>query len=470
MQPHQFSFSEEDIPMMEYANIFLGNIIWMKNGKGFEEATFDLVVRDLPKNWGYLVMYGLDRFLTHIQDFRFSEEDLYYLKKLHLVDEETYELYKNFKFSGDVWAIEEGTPFFAGEPIVRITGPLWQVSLFTALALNSFSYPIRVLTKGSRVRIAANNKPFSPGVAVVRGQGFEQVVIGQKAGFISGRTPPIQPNFYKRTKEIELEGGLIPQPNINHSIIKSFPTEKEAMRVAIREILPKVKSMTIMVDTYDMKKGLATLIKEMKQLSEKEQGEIYIPIDSGDVLKTAKYMRKELNKHKMTHVKITGFSNLQEYKIKELEDKKAPIDFYICVTEVTNITDAPALELVFKIAQITHPNGKVEYKAKLTKGKESYPGRKQIFRKYDAGGIMIKDTIGLENEKLGEPILKQFIKNGERIIPRENIHQTKERFLKNLEALPSESKQIYSKQKYPIEISPEIRKIIKELRKKHLGE
>ncbi len=468
METHQFSFSEDDIPMMEYANIFLGNIMWMKAGKGMEEATFDLVVRDLPKNWGYLIMYGLDRFLTHIKNFKFSEEDIVLLRKMNLVDKEQEELYRNFKFDGDVWSIEEGVPFFAKEPIIRISGQLWQVNLMTALALNAFSYPMRVITKGSRVRTASNGKRVSPAVAVVRGQGFEQVIIGQKAAFITGDASPIQPNFYKRTKEAD-KGNYFFQPNINHATIKSFNTEREAYKIAIKEVVPKTQMVTIMVDTYNMKKGLKTLIEEMKHLTRKEQEKIRIPIDSGDIIKSAKYMRKELDKNGLKHVNITAFSNLQEYKIKKLEDKKAPIDYYICVTEVTNITDAPALELVFKISEIIYPNGKVEYKAKLTKGKESYPGRKQIFRIYNSNGKMKKDIIGLETEKLGEAMLKQFIKKGERIIQRESIFETKKRFFKNFPKLQEDSKSIYSKQKYPVEESKEIKEIIKKLKKHHLG-
>jgi nicotinate phosphoribosyltransferase len=467
MEKHQFSYNEEDISMMEYANIFLGNIIWMKSEKGFEESTFDLVVREQPKNWGYFIMYGLDRFITYIQNFKFSEEDIKLLKKMHLITDEQEEIYKNFKFEGDVWALEEGTPFFAKEPIVRITGPTWQVNLLTALALNAFSYPIRVITKASRVKTAANGKRVSPAVAIVRGQGFEQVIIGQKAAVIAGNFNPIQPNFYKLTKEADTgEYGF--QPNINHATIKSYPTEREAMRHAIKEVLPHANTITIMVDTYDLKKGLKTLIEEMKNLTKEEQSKIYAPIDSGDTYQTAKYIRKELDKHKLQHVKITAYGNLEEYKITDLEKRKAPIDVYVCVTEVTNVTDAPALELVFKISEMKTPDGRVHYKAKLTKGKESLPGRKQIFRVFDKKGIMQKDIIGIETENFGQPMLKQFIKKGERIIPREGILETRKRFLEVFETLPKETKNIYSKQKYKAEYSPKIKEILKELTKEHI--
>jgi nicotinate phosphoribosyltransferase len=451
---------------MEYANIFLSNIMWMKSGKGFEEATFEITVRDLPKNWGYLEMYGLDRFLTYIQNFRFSESDIALLERMKLLTPNQRDYYKNFKFHGDVWSIEEGVPFFAGEPIIRITGPLAEVNLMTALALNAFSYPIRVLTKSARVRSVVKGNLVSPAAAVVRAQGFEQVIIGQKAAYMTGNINPIQPNFYK-CKEFEKHNFCF-QPNINHATIKSYDSEREAINIALKEILPLSTMLQIMVDTYNMKNGLKILMEEMKGLPKTELAKIYVPIDSGDVLDTAKYMRKELDKNNFKMVKIVAFSNLEEYKIKALVDANAPIDYYICVTEVTNVSDAPVLEIVFKMSEIRYPNGKVQYKAKLAKGKESYPGRKQIFRTYDKKGQMIKDIIGREEENLGEAMLVKFISKGERIIPRETLFNTKERFLKNFEKIPAKYKNIYCKNKFPVELSKELKKLVSEVKKHHL--
>ncbi len=467
MKKHQFSFPEDDIPMMEYGNMFLGNTMWLSSGKGMEEATFDLVVRDLPKNWGFLLMYGLDRFLAYIQSFHFSEEDTYVLKTLKLIEPEHEELYKNFKFSGDVWSIPEGTPFYAGEPIIRVSGPLWQVNLFTALALNAFSYPVRILTKGARVKIAAGKKRVAPGVNIVRSQGFEQVVICQKASYITGDASTTQPNFFKESKEF-LHDKLFFQPNINHATIKSFNNEREAMRVAITKILPNSTALQIMVDTYNMKKGLKTLIEEIKKVEPKEQEKLNIPIDSGNVLKTANYMRKELDKNGLEKIGIMAYSNLDEYKIKKLEAQKAPIQYYICITEVVNVSDAPILEQVFKMSELIYPNGKIEYKAKLAKGKESYPGRKQIFRKFNAKGKMERDIIGLENEKLGEPLLKQYIKKGQRILEVAPLKETKIIVKEQIEKIPSELKKIYAKDKYKVEISKDLKKMYNEVKKKHL--
>lgn len=468
MKKHQFYFSEKDIPMMEYGNMFLGNTMWFNSNKGFEEATFDLVVRNLPnKNWGFLLMYGLDRFLTYIKNFSFSQEDIDILLKLNLISSEQAKYYRNFKFSGDVWAIDEGTQFFPGEPVIRISGPLWQVNIFTALTMNAFSYPIRVLTKGVRVKLAAGHKKVAPGVNVVRAAGFEQVIICQKASFLSGDASTTQPNFFKENRDF-LVDKLFFQPNINHATIKSYSSEKEAFQVALRDILPQSQMLQIMIDTYNLRNGLKTLIAEVKKIPKKERGKLMVPIDSGDLLIESKYIRKELDKNGLSEIGIMAYSNLDEYKIKKLEDKKAPIDYYICITEVVNVSDAPTLEQVFKMSELRYPDGKVEFKAKLVKGKESYPGRKQIFRIYNKSGFLDKDIIGLEDEKLGEPLLKQYIKDGKRIIKQENIRETKKRLKERLSKLPSYLMKIKIKRQYPVLISNNLQRLFIKVKKEHI--
>ena len=453
---------------MEYGNMFLGNTMWMNSGKGFEETTFDLVVRDLPnKNWGFLLMYGLDRFLTYVKNYSFTKEDVEVLLKLNLISPKHAKYYRNFKFLGDVWSIDEGVPFFAGEPIVRVSGPLWQVNLFTALALNAFSYPVRVLTKGARVKIAAGNKMVAPGVNVVRSQGFEQVVICQKASYLTGDASTTQPNFYKENREF-LSDDLYFQPNINHATIKSYSDEREAFKAAIRDILPNSTMLQIMIDTYNLKNGLRILIEELKKLPKREQEKLKIPIDSGDLLKTSKYIRKELDKNGLDHVGIMAYSNLNEYKIQKLESKRSPIEYYICITEVVNVSDAPVLEQVYKMSELRYPGGKIEYKAKLVKGKESYPGRKQIFRLYSVNGKMQKDIIGLEHENLGEPLLRQYLKKGQRVIKPEDIRETRKRIQNNLIKIPDSLKNIYAKRKYDVKLSQDLKNLYKQVEKQHL--
>jgi nicotinate phosphoribosyltransferase len=461
---HQFSFDEKNIALIEYANIYLGNRLWLDNKMGLEETTFELTVREMPKNWGYFLFFGLDRFLELVKNFRFGKEEIKVLRDMHLIEKRHEKFYKNFKFNGDIWSIEEGTPFFEGQPIIRVTGTMIEANLMTALILNSFSYPVRNLTKITRLNNASGKKNFSS-AGSVRAQGMEQILINLLSCHIGGSQPSIQPISYFSEPNIPRNTF---QANINHATIKSFPNERDAIKFAIQKVLPSQASLQIMVDTYNVKTGLKILIEETKKISKKEQSKISVPIDSGDVYQTAKYMRKELDKNNLQHIKICAFCNLDEYKISALEKKKAPIDFYIGVTEVINVTDAPRFEAVYKMSEVIYPNGKREYKAKLAKGKKSYPGRKQIFRQYNNKGIMKKDVIALETEKIdGEKLLKQFVKNGNRIKKQEDINKTKRRVEESLSRLPKYTKEIHTNKKYPVEVSKKIKEIIRELKKKH---
>jgi nicotinate phosphoribosyltransferase len=466
MDKHQFSFNEDHLALMEYASMYIGNKIWLENGKGNEETTFELTIRDQPKNWGFFLFYGLDRFLAYIKSFRFSEEEIKLLKKMKLIDDAHEEYYKNFRFSGDVWSIEDGTPFFAGEPILRITGTMLETNLMTALVLNAFSYPVRILTKINRERIAVGKKTFTSGGSV-RMPGFEQIIIGQAANILAGSKPGIQPIAYTINEELG-EGPFSFSPNITHATIKSFDSEREAFRYTLQKIVPIYPKVNVMIDTYNTRQGIKKFIEEAKKVPQETIKQMMVTVDSGDLVKDTKYVRKELDKHKMNYIGITACSNLDEYRIKALEDKGAPIDYYVGVSEIMNISDAPILEAVYKMSEVRYPDGRIEYKAKLAEGKESYPSRKQIFRVFDKKGVMRKDIIGREEEKLGEPMLKLQMKNGERVTKPEDLFVLKKRIEDNLDKMPKSMKEIYAKHNYPVVLSPKLKRLYIEVAKKHL--
>lgn len=465
MEKHYFSFKEDDLLLMEYSNIFAANRIWMKFGRGNEIVTYDLVVRDMPKNWGYYIMFGLDRFLKYVKNLRFSKNDILMLKKMKLIDKEHVNFYKNFKFNGDIYAVPDGEIFFPKEPILRITGTALEVNLLTALAMNSFSYPIRIITKMKRAKIASGKANYSSGGGV-RSNGMEQILISLTTNYVIGGTNSIQPILYKEHPELMGEDWKF-YLNVNHALIKSFEKEEHAFDFALKEILPICDSMWVMIDTYDSKKGLAKYIEKIKNFSKEKQKRLVVSIDSGDIYKESIYIRKKLDEAKLYNVRISAYSNLDEYKIEKLVKRKAPIDWFVAITEVLNVTDHPKLELIFKVAE-SIKDGKITYKAKLTPGKESLPGRKQIFRIYNKKGKMIKDIIGLENEKINAtPILEQFMKNGKLIKNTYELKKVKYNLEKNMQTLPEYLKKVYVKKKYKVEKSKGIKKIIQKLKKEH---
>ncbi len=456
-----------DIPLMEYTNIFVANMAFMKRGLGNAIATFDLVVRDLPPRWNYFIMHGIDRFLAILEAYRFDDDALALLEKMGFLNSpELKNFYKSFSFTGDVRALRDGTLFFPGEPIVRITAPLLEANILTAFLLNSFSYPIRVLTKGARLKEAAKDKMLM--LAVTRIPGFEQSIFASKTAFFFDAFPHVAPIFTRKFPEF-------PPPskftvNVNHAVIKSFPSEKEAFQYALKELLPGAASMNVMVDTYHFEHGLSLFIRELSHIGKNDWRRVIVTIDSGDLYKRAVYARKTLDKAKMQDVGIVIASNLDEYSISRYMSKKIPVSLFVAVTEFVNTSDAPKLEIIYKMAELRRTDGTVEQKAKLAKGKESYPGRKQVFRTYDKKGKMVGDIIGLEDENLGEPLLQKFIENGKLVKPLPTLGETKKYLHEELAKLPHAYKDVNKQKIYPVSISKGLRKMLAEVKKKHGGE
>ncbi len=452
-----------DIPLLEYNNIFVANLAWINRGVDKDIATFDLVVRELPDKWSFYLFDGLDRFIDLLLKHTFDERAVELLKKMNLIDSpKTEAFYRNFKFSGDVWSMKDGTIFFPGEPIVRVTAPLLEANLLTAFLLNVFSYPIRILTKTLRVKIASGDTLFYAG-SLVRLPGFEQGLFALRAPYLLN-SPNSSPLFYRKFPQYTPPGKIT--ANINHAVIKSFPTERSAYRYVLDVLIDKANFFFVMVDTYDLKKGLDIFIEEIKKTKNLDGTKLMITIDSGDIKEQAFYVRKKLDENGLQNIRIQAMSNLDEYSIDEMVRQKTPIYCYITATALINVTDNPKLEAVYKLAELVHADGAVEQKAKLTKGKESYPGRKQVFRVYE-NGKMVKDIIGLEGEQLREPLLHKFVEQGKLVLSIPDLEATKTFLEKELQTLPDTYKNINKSVTYPVLISKKLEVLLEEVKKLH---
>lgn len=453
-----------DFPLLEYNNIFVANLVWINRGIDEDMATFDLVVRELPANWGYYVFDGLDRFVDLLLNYHFDKEAIALLKKMKLIDSRKAEnFYKNFKFSGDVWAMKDGTIFFPGEPIVRITAPLLEANLLTALLLNVFSYPIRYLTKNLRVKFACADTIFYTG-SLARLPGLEHGYYTLRDAYLLGSQNG-SPLLYRKHADLVPPNKIT--ANINHAVIKSFPTERDAFRYVLDVLIDKANFFFVMVDTYELKKGIDIFIEEIKKTPDFDRTKLMITVDSGDVQAQARYIRKKLDKNGLREIRIQAMSNLDEYSIAKMVGQKTPIDCYITATALINVTDNPKLEVVYKLAELRSKEGKIEQKAKLTKGKESYPGRKQVFRIFKKGKIF-KDIIGLEDEKLGVPLLNKIIERGKLLSKMPKLDEIRENIKNEIETLPEELKAVQCKIKFKPGVSKELIKILNDVKKSNL--
>lgn len=455
--PKTHLFSQKDLPLHELPQIYSVGSIWLEKGMENIIATYDVTVRDLPKNRNFMVLTGIEEVVSSILDLKFQDEEIEYLRK-HGIITSTFSTYmKKFKFSGDVFAMPEGSIFFPGEPIIRITAPIIEGNMLSTLLMNTITSNTIFSTKSIRFVIAAKNKTII-GPGGMRGHSYESCMKCARASYIVG-TKNAMPNFFRKYN--------LKQDTVitiaYHAYIKSFPTEIEAMRTIAKEF----PFVSLMVDTYDFDQGVKNAIIVAKEL--KENGKVLtgIVIDSGDLYELCVKARKMFDDAGLRDIKITLASNLNEFKIHDLVARNVPADAFLVVTEGITVSDDPKLEVVYKIAEMCE-NDKVTYTAKLTPGKLSLPGKKQIFRVYTKEGNFDKDIIGLEGEKLGEPLLRKYIDNGKMDHDLPDLDVIKKYVTSQIQKLPKDLLDINKVTKYQVKISDSIEKIMDDLRESHI--
>ncbi len=455
---HDSLFTREDLRLFEFPQIFSTSSVWLEKGWDKRIATYDVVIRDLPKNRNFLLLGGTEEIVTELQNWKYTEDEITYLLKLGIITEKFADYLRKFKFTCDVYAMPEGTAFFPGEPVLRVTGPIIEGNLVTLFIINAISGNTAFLSKFIRSTIAGKGKRMT-GPGGIRAHSFESGMKASRAAYIAGFSQ-VLPAFYRKYR-------LEQQPPIvvaYHAYIKSFPTEIEAMR-EITEMFPVA---TLMVDTYDFNKGVDNAITVALELKQKNKQLVAIMIDSGDLYQNSVQARTKLDDAGLQNVKIVVASNLDEFKIQELVAKGIPADTFIVATEAVTVADDPKVETVYKMTEIQEGD-KISYLSKLTPGKLSLPGKKQVFRVFDTNGKIEKDVIGLDNENLGELMLVQYLKGGKAVKSLSSLEEIKSHVLKQIQTLPDSLKKMeFNYNNKLVEVSDKVNLLIENLKKTHI--
>ncbi len=451
-------FPLEDLPLIQFSHTFAAASIWHGEGMQNQIATFDLVIRDMPQNRNYLVFGGLEETLYYLKRMKFRQEDISFLLKAKLITKEFAKYLKTFKFSGDIYSLPEGTIFFSGEPVIRVTAPIIEAALLEVFFFTLLSSNVSYLSKAARLRIVADDAGISISIGSQRAPSFESSIKILRAGYICGAESYVNPILTKKYKF------PIPKFTINaqHLYVKSFPDELTAFEKHIKYF---PGNSSFMIDTYNIKKGVKNAITIAKELEKKRKKLCSVCIDGGDLLSLSKYVRKELDKNNLEYVDLLIASNLDEYKIKDLMKKGAPKGIYVVATEFSTLYDSPKLEVVYKLAQLKKGN-KIINTAKLTPGKESYPGKKQVYRVFK-NKTMQFDVIGLEGERLGTPMLKKFMSQGKIMKNFPTLKEIKEYFSGQIKLLPEKLKDLEKDQTYTVKISPKLKKLFQKVKETH---
>jgi nicotinate phosphoribosyltransferase len=367
---------------------------YYKNDMMKNIAVFDMFFRRNTDNNAYAIMAGLEQVIDFINNLHFSEEDIQYLRSLQLFDEDFLNYLKNFRFTGEVYAIPEGTVVFPYEPLVRVKAPIMQAQLIETALLNIVNHQTLIATKASRVVYAANGDSVLE-FGLRRAQGPDAGIYGARAAIIGGCSS---------TSNV-LTGQMFGVPAKGthaHSWVMSFSNELESFR-AYAKIFPE--TCLLLVDTYDtLKSGVPNAITVFKELRAKGYEPVGIRLDSGDLAYLSKKARQMLDEAGFEKTKIFASSDLDEDLIRDLKAQGAKIDVWGVGTKLITSENNPALGGVYKLtAEVVE--GKTIPKIKKSDNiwKVTNPGYKKVTRIYDkATHKAVADLIMLDHEKITE--------------------------------------------------------------------
>ena len=410
-----------------------------------DSAAFEMSLRRMPQDRGYMVACGIERVLEALEQFRIDEAAIAHLESLNLFKPEFLKFLADLHFTGSVRALREGSIFFAGEPVIEICAPLIEAQLVETLVLNQVGFASLVATKAARCATAAEGRrlvDFGPR----RAQGADAPMITARASYIAGFAGTASVAAGRRY-------GIPAYGTMSHSFVMAHEGELRAFD-DFASSFPRLS--TLLVDTYDTLEGVHNAAKVALKLRESGSRLTGIRLDSGDLLDLSLRSRKILDQAGLGDVAIFASGNLDEYKIAGLVADGAPIDAFGLGTALAVSDDAPAGDFNYKL---------VEYRGaprmKLSAGKVSVPGRKQIFRARNSDGICVGDLVGLVDESQSTvtrefrqppasvtPMLETQLEYGKRKQPRPTLDELRAYTQTGLSSLHSRTKALRKPTEY----------------------
>ena len=406
----------------------------------FGQAAFSLFIRAYPPNRGYFVSAGLQDVLDYLENLHFDQPALDYLASQTLFSDDFLHHLANLRFTGQVAAVPEGRIFFADEPALELTAPIIEAQIVETFIINQIHLQTVIATKAARCVHAAGGRPVVD-FALRRTHGSDAGMKVARASYLAG--------FAGTSNVMAGQRYAIPiVGTMAHSFVSSFEREIDAFR-AYAASFPK--NAILLIDTYDTLAGAGNAAQVAKEILERGHKLLGVRIDSGDMAGSALEVRRILDGAGFTDVKIIGSGGLDEFELDRLA--AAPYDSYGVGTKMGVSGDAPWADIAYKL---------VEYQGrpvlKLSTGKSSWPGRKQVFRQKAAGGRAEKDIIGLRDEELpGEPMLIEVMRDGRIASAQPKLSEIREKLTADLATLPGGVKSIREPSRFPVEFSPKLR-------------
>lgn len=403
-----------------------------------EPAVFEFFVRRLPKGRNFLLAAGLELVVDFLQSAKPDPSELQWLKESGRFSDDFIDYLDDFAFTGDLHAMPEGTVVFPNEPILRVTAPLPVAQLLETRLINLLHTSVLVASKAARMKLAAPDKRLVD-FGFRRAHGAEAGLLAARASYLAGfaatATVPAAPLW-----------GIPIAGTMAHSYIEAHGQETQAFLDFSRS---RPNDAILLIDTYDTERAARRVVEIAPQLRDEGITLKGVRIDSGDLAELSRGVRAILDAGGLSDVPVLVSGGLDEWKLRDLVASGAPIDGCGIGTALTTSEDAPALDCAYKLQEYAG-----ESKRKLSSGKATYPGRKQVWRTFSDEGRMSGDTLSLEDDEIaGTPLIEKVMEGGRLLQPQPTLETIRNRASEQLKALPDSLRSLEDGPDYPVRIA-----------------
>ena len=466
--------------LCDYYELTMSNGYFV-NGMREKIVYFDVFYRNNPDNGGYAVVAGLEQIIEYIKDLHFDESDIEYLRGRGCFSEEFLDYLRNFKFSGDIWAVPEGTVVFPGEPLMTVRAPIIEAQFIETYVLMVINHQSLIATKASRIARAAKGRAVSE-FGSRRAQGADAAIFGARAAYIGGCAS----TACTISDEVF---GVPAGGTMAHSWIQLFDSEYEAFKTYC-EIYPN--SPTLLIDTYNaLDSGLVNAIRVFKELGITKCA---VRLDSGDITYLSKKIRKRLNDAGLTDCRIVISNSLDEYLIRELIRQGAEVDAFGVGERLITAKSDPVFGGVYKVCAVEDKNGNIIPKIKISEnvGKITTPHFKKVYRIRDReSGKAEADLICLHDEvvdasrplEIFDPVatwkrktftdytvtelLVPIFKSGELVYSMPSLKEIKEHCQREIEGMWEEVRRFNNPHNYYVDLSEKLWRLKQDMLAEH---
>jgi nicotinate phosphoribosyltransferase len=419
-------------------------------------ATFELFVRELPEHRSYLVAAGLEQGLEYLRKLHFSNEDIAYVRRhaaFQAVPSTFFDCLRALRFTGDVWAIPEGTPVFQNEPLVRVTAPIIEAQIVETYLLGTINFQTAIASKAARVVAAAAGRNVIE-FGSRRAHGTEAALYAARAAYVGG---------CNGTSNVEagLHFGIPTFGTMAHSWVMTFDDEVTAFE-RYAKVFPG--STTLLIDTYDTEAAARKVVAAGLRPAA-------VRLDSGNLDRLSRSVRRILDGGGLQATRIFVSGDLDEWRIAELVAAGAPVDAFGVGTRLATSFDQPALGGVYKLVELVVDH-EAHGKVKTSSGKATFPGRKQVWRRSDPRGEYLEDVITLADEAGpadAEPLLVRVMDGGRQLAPPPALAEVRARSLRLVSCLSPLVRALDSAAVYPVHVSDRLAEEQRTLVAAHIG-